>query len=76
VGYAKAARQLCLTDGQPRTERCEEVGKPLENQPDWGHVKDMTGGYEFIEDVVLGAEEKEFEELQHLGWGSWWRNKK
>jgi len=54
VGYAKVARQLCLTNGQPRNERCEEVGKPLRSdQPDWEHVKGMTGGYEFIQQQEL-----------------------
>merc|ERR1712151_1381270 len=69
--YAKLARQLCLTNGQPRNDRCAEVGSPLpSNQPDWERVKAMTGGYEFIEDEEF--DELEFEEdLQHLGWGDW-----
>merc|ERR1719476_76610 len=76
VNYAKVARSLCLTNGQPTNARCAEVGKPLpSNQPDWEHVKAMTGGYEFTEDLEFGVSEKEYEELQHLGWGSWWRKK-
>jgi len=37
---AKSAQQFCLTDGQPITEKCADVGKPLvSEQPDWEHIK-------------------------------------
>merc|ERR1719476_201144 len=62
VNYAKVARSLCLTNGQPRNARCAEVGKPLpSNQPDWEHVKALTGGYELIEEQGL-------DEIEHDGW--------